>query len=119
MLDPALEAAEALAEDGIEATVWDVRCVKPADPELLEDAASHPTVITVEDGYKAGGAGSLLASGIRGCCEDRLVPRIEILGVPTQYVDHAKVDDILARLGLDGAGIAASVRRAVGAPSPL
>jgi 1-deoxy-D-xylulose-5-phosphate synthase len=119
MLHPALEAAEALAADGIEATVWDVRCVKPADAEMLDDASRHPTVVTVEDGYKAGGAGSLLASGIRECCDDRFVPRIEILGVPTEYLDHGKVDDILARLGLDAAGIAASVRRAVGAPTPL
>ena len=119
MLHPALEAAEALAADGVEATVWDVRCVKPADREMLEDAAGHPTVVTVEDGYKAGGAGSLLAAGIRECCEERLVPRIEILGVPTQYLDHAKADDILARLGLDAAGIRASALRAVRAPSPL
>ena len=119
MLDPALQAAEQLAADGVEATVWDVRCVKPADPEMLDDASRHPTVVTVEDGYKAGGAGSLLASGIRECCDDRFVPRIEILGVPTTYLDHGKVEDILARLGLDPSGIAASVRRAVGAPSPI
>ncbi|HSP02115.1 MAG TPA: transketolase C-terminal domain-containing protein, partial [Acidimicrobiales bacterium] len=81
--------------------------------------AGHPTVVTVEDGYKAGGAGSLLASGIRECCEERLVPRIEILGVPTQYIDHAKVDVIMGRLGLDADGIRSSVLRTVRAPSPL
>jgi 1-deoxy-D-xylulose-5-phosphate synthase len=119
MLQPALEAADALATEGVDATVWDVRCVKPADLEMLADAAQHPTVVTVEDGYRHGGAGSLLAAGIRGCCEEQLVPRIEILGVPTEYLEHAAVDAIMARLGLDAAGIAASVQRAVGAPSPL
>jgi 1-deoxy-D-xylulose-5-phosphate synthase len=119
MLEPAIEAADALAAQGVEATVWDVRCVKPADREMLADAAAHPTVVTVEDGYKAGGAGSLLASGVRECCEDRLVPRIEILGVPTEYLDHAKVDAIMGRLGLDADGIRSSVLRAVRAPSPL
>src|SRR5690606_15565316 len=105
MLGPATEAAEALAQEGVEATVWDVRCVKPADRGMHADAASHPTVVTVEVGYRHGGAGALLAAGIRECCEDQLVPRIEILGVPTQYLDHAKVDAIMARLGLDADGI--------------
>jgi 1-deoxy-D-xylulose-5-phosphate synthase len=119
MLHAALEAADALAEEGVDASVWDVRCVKPADRAMLVDAASHPTVVTVEDGYRHGGAGSLLAAGIRECCEEQLVPRIEILGVPTQYLDHASVASIMARLGLDADGIRSSVLRAVRAPSPL
>ncbi len=113
MLHPALEAADALAGEGVEATVWDVRCVKPADREMIADACDHPAVVTVEDGYREGGAGSLLANAITECCDDRTVPRVEILGVPTQYLHHATIDTILARLGLDAAGIAGSVRRAV------
>jgi 1-deoxy-D-xylulose-5-phosphate synthase len=111
MLEHALAAADALADDGIDATVWDVRCVKPLDPDMIADAAAHPAVITVEDGYKAGGAGSLMASAIRLECDDRSVPRIEILGVPTEYIEHANVDSIMARLGLDAEGIAGAVRR--------
>ncbi len=111
MLEASLEAAEALAADGIEATVWDVRCVKPVDEDMIADAIGHPAVITVEDGYKAGGAGSLMAAAIREACDDRTVPRVEILGVPTEYIDHAKVDAIMARLGLDAAGIATAARR--------
>ena len=111
MLEAALEAADTLADDGIEATVWDVRCVKPLDPEMIADAAQHPSVITIEDGYKAGGAGSLMASAIRRECEERSVPRIQILGIPTEYIEHAKVDAIMARYGLDAAGIADTVRR--------
>ena len=47
-----------------------------------------------------------MASAIAEACDDRVVPRIEILGVPTEYIDHAKVESILARFGLDAAGIA-------------
>ncbi|MGK2930891.1 MAG: 1-deoxy-D-xylulose-5-phosphate synthase [Acidimicrobiales bacterium] len=121
MLEASLEAADSLAADGIEATVWDVRCVKPLDPAMITDAADHPSVITIEDGYKAGGGGSLMASAIRQECEDgSSVPRIEILGVPTEYIHHAKVEAIMARFGLDAAGIVAAARRvnaAAGSPA--
>ncbi len=117
MLDASLEAAEALAADGVEATVWDVRCVKPLDPDMIADAADHPAVVTIEDGYRDGGAGSAMATAITDLCGDRAVPRVEILGVPTQYIDHAKVETILGRLGLDADGIAATARRAVAAPT--
>ena len=118
MLEPALEAAEQLAADGVEATVWDVRCVKPADPAMIADAAEHPAVVTVEDGYRHGGAGSLLAGSIRECCRDRGVPRIEVLGVPTEYIPHAKVPSIMRRLGLDAEGIAATAHQVAATPTP-
>ena len=113
MLEAALEAADALAADGIEATVWDVRCVKPLDPEMIADAARHPAVVTIEDGYKSGGAGSLMASAVREACDDRSVPRVEVLGIPVEYIEHAKVDSIMARFGLDADGISSAVRRVV------
>ncbi|MEX0835004.1 MAG: transketolase C-terminal domain-containing protein, partial [Nitriliruptor sp.] len=61
---PALEAAELLGEHGIETTVWDVRSVRPADPRMLAAAAQAPLVVTVENGYVAGGAGAHLADRI-------------------------------------------------------
>ncbi len=112
MLEASLEAADALAADGIHATVWDVRCVKPLDPVMIADAAQHSLVITVEDGYRNGGAGSLIATEITDACTDSATPRVETLGVPTTYIDHAGVDDILGGFGLDAAGITDSVRRA-------
>jgi 1-deoxy-D-xylulose-5-phosphate synthase len=117
MLAAAIETAATLAAEGIDATVWDVRCVTPPDPEMIADAADHPVVITIEDGYREGGAGSLIANAITDCCHDRRVPRVEILGVPTQYLAHANVDAILADLGLDATGLTASVRTTVAAAS--
>ncbi len=111
MLEASLAAADALAADGIEATVWDVRSVKPLDELMIADAIEHPAVVTIEDGYRAGGAGSMMASAIRQACDDRSVPRIEILGIPTEYIHHAEVDAILARYGLDAAGICAAAHR--------
>lgn len=113
MVETALAAAETLAAEGVEATVWDVRCVKPVDPAMIADAIEHPLVLTVEDGYRQGGAGSLISTEITDACAETDAPRVEILGVPTSYIDHANAGDILARLGLDADGVAASARRAL------
>jgi 1-deoxy-D-xylulose-5-phosphate synthase len=117
MLAPARDAAEALASThGIEAAVWDVRVVKPLDEEMLAEAATYPHVVTVEDGYREGGAGSAIASRlaeISGDRPDRDGPPVTVLGVPVRFIAHGKPDSILASMGLDAAGITATVRAAV------
>ncbi len=65
MLGAARQAADELAAEGIEATVWDVRVAKPLDEEMLADAAAHPAVVTVEDGYADGGIGAAIAASFR------------------------------------------------------
>ena len=115
MLEVAEDAAARLAEDGIEATVWDVRCVKPLDPALVADAAGHPLVVTVEDGFADGGAGSHAAAAITAHAIDagQAPPPVSVLGIPSTYLQQAKPDDILRELGLDAAGVAAATARAV------
>ena len=113
MLAAATDAAEALADEGIDATVWDVRVV-PLDPSMVADAAEHPLVITVEDGIRDGGVGSLIADAVSRISE-AAPPRVRVLGVPTRYIDHAKPDAILHDLGLDAEGIAAEARTQVAA----
>jgi 1-deoxy-D-xylulose-5-phosphate synthase len=103
----ALKAAESLAATGIEATVWDVRCCAPLDPRMIEDAARHEVVITVEDGIRDGGIGSTIADQIGSRAPS--VP-VLVLGLPTRFIPQGKPDDILAQLGLDADGIAASIR---------
>jgi len=113
MVEAAEDAAARLADDGVEATVWDVRVVCPPDPVMLADAAHHELVVTVEDGLSTGGAGTFLVAAMAEL--DGLpgpVPPARHLGVPRRYVPQGKPDRILAELGLDGAGIAAAVRRA-------
>ena len=99
MVEPALQAAEEL-----DATVWDVRVVKPLDPEMLADAAGHTLVVTVEDGIRVGGAGAYIADALPDT-------RTVVLGLPDEFIQQAKPSAILARFGLDAAGIAASVRK--------
>jgi len=109
MVGPALAAADALARDGIEATVWDVRCCAPLDEGMLADASRHAAVVTVEDGIRDGGIGQSIASALRNGPRGASVP-VDVLGIPTSFIPHAKPDAILARLGLDADGIARTTR---------
>ncbi len=110
-----LAAADQLSTDGISATVWDVRVVSPPDADMLADAARHSLVVTVEDGVRHGGAGAFLIDAMAAHTEAAALatPVTRVLGVPREFIAHGKADDILASLGLDGAGTAESVRRAL------
>jgi 1-deoxy-D-xylulose-5-phosphate synthase len=114
MLGPCLAAAEELAAEGVEATVWDVRVVSPPDAAMLADAAGHDLVVTVEDGVRHGGAGAFLLDAMAAQVESvgHRGPLTRVLGIPRQFIAQGRADDILSSLGLDGAGIAESVRRA-------
>jgi 1-deoxy-D-xylulose-5-phosphate synthase len=102
MLHPALAAAEML-----DATVANMRFVKPLDAELiLKLAREHDALVTVEENVVAGGAGSgvselLAADGIT-------MPTLH-LGLPDRFIDHGDPAILLAQVGLDGKGIAASI----------
>ena len=124
LLEAAEDAAEMLAsEKGIEATVWDVRCAKPLDSEMIADAARHRLVVTVEDGIREGGIGSSIADAISSMATahpDRTStrtsaqpPPVVVLGTPTQFLAQGKPNQILANLGLDGMGIATTVTDAL------
>lgn len=103
MVAPSLVAAEEL-----DATVANMRFVKPIDADLLRElAATHDALVTVEEGAIMGGAGSacvevLLASSV-------IKPVLQ-LGLPDVFIDHGDPVKLLASVGLDGAGIAKSIR---------
>jgi 1-deoxy-D-xylulose-5-phosphate synthase len=109
LVGAAEKAAEQLRAGGADVTVWDVRCCAPLDPAMIADAARHRLVVTCEDGIRDGGIGSAIAREVHAL--DPSV-RVEVLGVPTRFIPHAKPDRILAALGLDADGIVATVRAA-------
>jgi 1-deoxy-D-xylulose-5-phosphate synthase len=110
MLDAAEQAADLLEADGVSVSLWDVRVVKPLDADMLAAAAAHPLVVTVEDGLRSGGAGDAMRDAISARARGI---RVEVLGTPVAYIPHGKPDAILADLGLDAAGITATVRAAL------
>ena len=106
---PALAAAEALAADGIEATVVNARFAKPLDVErYLALAARVGRVLTVEEHVAAGGFGSAVSELF---VERGAKVELEILGVPDEWVDHGAQRIWRRHFGLDAEGIAAAVRR--------
>jgi 1-deoxy-D-xylulose-5-phosphate synthase len=123
----AVEAAAKLETEGIDATVWDVRVVSPPDPAMLTDALAHRQVVTAEDGMRQGGAGMFLADAMRAQSQARTgshhavpagdLPPVTVLGIDRVFIPQDKPDRILARFGLDGPGLAASVREVVGSPA--
>ena len=110
MVGAAEKALESLTAAGINATLIDVRCCAPLDPAMISLAASHTTVLTCEDGILDGGIGASIATAIHAL---NPATRVESLGVPTQFIPHNKPDVILARFGLDTAGITAAATRLV------
>ncbi|HEY8907462.1 MAG TPA: 1-deoxy-D-xylulose-5-phosphate synthase, partial [Rhodoferax sp.] len=103
LLYPALQAAEKLG-----ATVVNMRWVKPLDTELLlQVAANHDALVTIEDGCIMGGAGSAVLEALAAA---GLAKSVLQLGLPDQFIEHGDPVKLLAMLGLNGQGIEASVR---------
>ena len=95
----------------IDATVANMRFIKPIDEALVTElAATHDLVVTLEENALIGGAGSEVSRII-----ERLPkrPRVLRLGLPDQFVDHGDQAQLLASVGLDKAGILASIRDAL------
>lgn len=104
LLYPALEAAELL-----DATVANMRWAKPLDTALLlELAASHDALVTVEEGCLQGGAGSAVLEAL---AQAGVVKPVLQLGLPDRFIEHGDPAKLLALQGLDAAGIERSIRQ--------
>ena len=104
MVKPALEAAEM-----IDATVADMRFVKPLDQELIGDlATSHQLIVTLEENTVMGGAGSAVNEYL--VQENYSIPILN-LGLPDRFLEHGKVPDMLAEVGLNSDAIATAIKQ--------
>lgn len=104
MLAPSLQAGETL-----NATVVNMRFVKPLDTALVAElAASHDLLVTIEEGSVMGGAGSAVAEALAAA---GIVKPLLQLGLPDKFIDHGDASQLLAQCGLDAAGITASVNQ--------
>ncbi|MES2976020.1 MAG: 1-deoxy-D-xylulose-5-phosphate synthase [Pseudomonadota bacterium] len=107
LLHPALQAAEKLG-----ATVVDMRWAKPLDTALLlEVAASHEAIVTLEEGAVMGGAGSAVGEALQAA--GILRPLLQ-LGLPDRFIEHGDPAKLLALQGLDAAGIEQSINARFG-----
>jgi 1-deoxy-D-xylulose-5-phosphate synthase len=104
MVKPALDAAEKL-----DATVVNMRFVKPIDAELvLRMAATHELIVTVEEHQIMGGAGSAVLEVLA-----KTNARALLLGLPDRFIDHGDSAKLLSAVGLDAEGIAKSIRAVI------
>ncbi|MFI9387061.1 1-deoxy-D-xylulose-5-phosphate synthase [Kutzneria sp. NPDC052558] len=110
-----VDAAEQLAAEGIGVQVVDPRWVIPADRLLVELAREHRVVITVEDGGRAGGAGSAFA---QAATDAGVTTPIHNLGMPRRFVQHASRQQILDEHGYTAGGIATAIRQALTGGGP-
>ncbi|KUE78431.1 1-deoxy-D-xylulose-5-phosphate synthase [Aeromonas schubertii] len=98
-----------IAAEALDATLVDMRFVKPLDEVLLRDlAARHEVLVTVEDNAIQGGAGSAVNEFLM---RERLLRPVLNLGLPDRFVEQGTQEEIYALLGLDGDGIRIAIER--------
>jgi 1-deoxy-D-xylulose-5-phosphate synthase len=98
-----------LVAEKLDATVVDMRFVKPLDEALvIEMAGSHELLVTVEENAIMGGAGAAVSEFL---ARENILKSVLHLGLPDAYVEHAKPAQMLAECGLDAAGIEASINQ--------
>src|SRR5262245_48721647 len=103
-----VEAASAAA-DALDATLVNMRFVKPLDEALVaEIAASHRAIVTLEENAVAGGAGSAVLEELQRM--GSTLPVLQV-GVPDGFVEHGSREDNLAAAGLDAASVRAAIER--------
>ena len=107
LLYPALKAAEKL-----DATVVNMRFIKPLDVEMvLQIARTHEAIVTVEEGSVMGGAGSAVGECLAA---NGLAMQMLQLGLPDKVLEHGDPQTLLSMCGLDAAGIEQSVQQRFG-----
>ncbi|HTH94817.1 MAG TPA: 1-deoxy-D-xylulose-5-phosphate synthase [Rhodocyclaceae bacterium] len=106
MLAPALEAGESL-----QATVANMRFVKPLDRELVRElATTHGLLVSIEENTLVGGAGAEVARALEELGLD--IPLVR-LGLPDHFIEHGDAASLLAQAGLDAKGIVTSIKHAL------
>ncbi len=106
MVKPALDAAETL-----DATVANMRFVKPLDTALVKRLAeTHDLLVTVEEHQIMGGAGSAVCEALSSLGIEK---KVLLLGLPDRFIDHGDSAKLLSAVGLDAAGIEKSIRNVI------
>jgi 1-deoxy-D-xylulose-5-phosphate synthase len=104
------------AGDALDASVANMRFVKPLDVELVRKlAAEHEYLVTVEEGAIMGGAGAAVAEAMAA---EGIVKPLLMIGLPDKFIDHGDPAKLLASVGLDGAGITAAIKKRFGGEEP-
>src|SRR5689334_10652772 len=105
----ALVASAELIGERLDATLVNMRFVKPMDEDLVISLAErHRAIITIEENATIGGAGSAVVELLAS--EGLLIPILQ-LGIPDRFIEHGSRDSCLVAAGLDAAGLTSSIER--------
>lgn len=111
---PAQRVVSMLSKDGISATHYDMRFVKPLDEKALHEVFSnHTRVVTLEEGVLQGGFGSAVAEFMTDHEYDAHLKRI---GIPDKFIDHGTPEELHREYGLDQSGIYKTIKAFVQQP---
>ena len=105
MAETALSVKELLQTEGINATVVNVRFVKPFDKELIKELAKeHKTMVIIEENVQTGGFGQMVGSFLleEGLGKIRFIP----ISLPDSFIEHGSVECLREKYGLDAKSIA-------------
>jgi len=105
MVERALEAADRLAERGVEAAVIDMHTIKPIDREAIIRAASSRAIVTAEDHSVIGGLGSAVAEVL----VEEAPTMMRMIGVRDKFGESGSPSDIMDKMGLTSENIASKV----------
>jgi 1-deoxy-D-xylulose-5-phosphate synthase len=103
-----ISVSEEVAQE-LNATILDMRFVKPLDAELItKHSKGKKIIVTIEDGAISGGAGSAVSEWAQ---ENKIKSQVVICGIPDEFVEHASREEMIEMTGLDKKGIVAKVKR--------
>lgn len=111
MVEASEKAAGDLEQRGLSCGVLNARWIKPIDPRLTEWAEGYRLIVTVEDGVRSGGFGAAVLEHLAGT---DAASRVELMGVPDEFLPFGSAGDVLESIGLDPASISAHVLGLIG-----
>ncbi len=111
MVEASEKAAGDLEQRGLSCGVLNARWIKPIDPRLTEWAEGYRLIVTVEDGVRSGGFGAAVLEHLAGT---DAASRVEVMGVPDEFLPFGSAGDVLESIGLDPASISAHVLGLIG-----
>ncbi|MGZ8262467.1 MAG: transketolase C-terminal domain-containing protein, partial [Methylotenera sp.] len=103
------------AGEQFDATVVNMRFVKPIDQSIIEKLANdHTFIVTVEENCVMGGAGSAVMEALQAMQHNIKHPiKTLCLGLPDQFIEHGVHETMLAECGLDAEGIASAIAKQI------
>ncbi|MDC3415477.1 1-deoxy-D-xylulose-5-phosphate synthase [Aquibacillus salsiterrae] len=111
-IEMALQAREQLQESGIQAKVVNARFIKPLDEKMLEELfTSGLPILTIEESALQGGFGSAILEFAE--THGYPIENIRRLGIPDQFIEHGKVEELLAEIGLTTEAVVETVSKMV------